>query len=290
MISGPVLAALAAVGVALLVVPRRPPRRGTTSSRSLDVHERASRWMAQAGLTDVTPAHFAAVCGGAAGLAFVATWVVFGAALTASAVGVAAALAPVDTYRRRRRARRAAAAEAWPTMIEEIRVLCGAAGRSIPRALLEVGARGPEELRPAFAAARREWDLTTDFERTVEVLKAALDNPTADGVCETLLVAHELGAVDLDRRLAALAEDRRIDVYARRDARAKQAGVRFARRFVVIVPAGMAVAGLSLGDGRAAYQTPTGQVVVAIAVGLVGLCWWWSARLLRLPEPGRVFR
>jgi hypothetical protein len=34
--------------------------------------------------------------------------------------------------------------------------------------------------------------------------------------------------------------------------------VRFARRFVLIVPVGMAVAGLSIGTGRTAYETPLG--------------------------------
>ena len=40
-----------------------------------------------------------------------------------------------------------------------------------------------------------------------------------------------------------------------RYSQAKQAGVRFARRFVLIVPVGMAVAGLSIGTGREAYRT-----------------------------------
>lgn len=174
-------------------------------------------------------------------------------------------------------------------MIEEIRVLTGAAGRSIPQALLEVGRRGPDELRGAFEAAHREWVLSTDFERTVEVVKSHLADPTADATCETLLVAHEVGGGDLDRRLAELAEDRRIDNLGRKDARSKQAGVRFARRFVIAVPLGMAVAGMSLGDGRAAYQEPSGQVLVAIGLGMIGACWAWSGSMLRLPRQDRVF-
>ena len=101
-------------------------------------------------------------------------------------------------------------------------------GRSIPQALLDVGRRGPEELRPAFDAARREWLISTDFERTVNVIKARLADPTADAACETLLIAHELGGSDLDKRLEALIEDRILDTQGRKDARAKQAGVRFA--------------------------------------------------------------
>jgi tight adherence protein B len=167
-------------------------------------------------------------------------------------------------------------------------VLTGSVGRSIPQALIEVGLRGPEELRPAFVAAQREWALTTDFERTVAVLKAQLDDPTADAACETLLIAADVGG-DVDRRLQALAEDRRQDLVDRRDAEARQAGARLARAFVIVVPAGMAVAGLSVGDGRSAYQTPQGQFLVALGLVVVVVCWTWAGRVMRLPDPERVF-
>ena len=174
-------------------------------------------------------------------------------------------------------------------MIEEIRIRTGALGRSVPQALFEVGRRGPAEMQPAFAAAHREWLTSTDFARAVRVLKDRLADPTADVTCETLLVAHELGGTDLDRRLAALVEDRVQDVQGRKDARAKQAGVRFARRFVLIVPLGMALAGMSMGNGRSAYATPFGQLAVGAGIGMVVICWIWAGAIMRLPEEERVF-
>ena len=144
-------------------------------------------------------------------------------------------------------------------------------------------------MRPAFAAAHREWLVSTDFARTVAVLKQRLADPTADATCETLLVAHELGGSDLDRRLEALVEDRIQDVQGRKDARAKQAGVRFARKFVLIVPLGMALAGMSVGSGRAAYATPTGQLAVVAGIAMVVVCWVWAGSIMRIPEEERVF-
>ena len=217
------------------------------------------------------------------------SYAVFGGVLPALAVGAFAATFPAASYRARRQTRQAKAQEAWPRMIEEIRLLTSSLGRSIPQALFEVGRQGPAELRPAFEAAHREWLLSTDFNRTVVVLKARLADPTADAACETLLVAHELGGSELDRRLGALVEDRIQDTQGRKDARAKQAGVRFARRFVLIVPIGMALAGMSVGTGRAAYQTALGQVAVVAGVGMVIACWLWAGRIMRLPEEERVF-
>ncbi|WCO65600.1 hypothetical protein PO878_13935 [Iamia majanohamensis] len=246
-------------------------------------------WLVQAGLDDVSPAEFAAVVGVLVVLGMAAGFTIFGAALPALALGLFAGSFPVATYRNRRRTRRAVAQEAWPRMIEEIRILTGSLGRSVPQALFEVGARGPEEMRPAFAAAHREWLISTDFPRTVKVLKDRLADPTADATCETLLVAHEIGGSDLDRRLRDLIEDRIQDVQGRKDARSKQAGVRFARKFVLIVPLGMAAAGVSVGEGKEAYQEPAGQLAVLIAIALVVLCWLWAGSIMRIPEEERVF-
>jgi tight adherence protein B len=170
-----------------------------------------------------------------------------------------------------------------------VRVLIAASGRSVPQAVFEVGRRAPAELRPAFAAAQRSWLLGGDLDRALGVLKEQLADPTADVVCETLLVAHEVGGADVDRRLSALAEDRLADTQARHDARSRQAGARFARQFVLLVPVGMALAGMSVGNGRAAYATPVGQVLAVVGILLVVACWVWAGRILRLPDERRVF-
>jgi tight adherence protein B len=262
-----------------LELPRRDPAR----------RRRRQDWLVQAGLGEVGVRDVVGVVLALAVLGAVAAYAVFGGVLPALATAAFTATLPLASYRARRQARRAAAMDAWPRLLEELRILTSSVGRSIPQALFEVGRRAPEELRPAFAAAHREWLLSTDFARTLRILKANLADPTADAVCETLLVAHEVGGTDLDRRLEALIDDRVQDTQGRKDARAKQAGVRFARRFVLIVPAGMALAGMSVGTGRAAYQTTSGQLMVVLAIALVVGCWIWAGRIMTLPEEERVF-
>ncbi len=255
-----------------------PPRFG----------ERVRTTWTDLGLDTVRPADLIgatavlALVGGALGYA------VFGGVLAPMAAALFAASFPVAAARARRRRQLAAAREAWPRLLEELRIQTMALGRSVPQALFEVGTSAPSELRPAFEAARREWLLSTDFERAVAVLKSRLADATADTVAETLLVAHALGGTQVDRCLAALAEDRIADLQDRKDADARQAGARFARRFVLVVPLGMAALGLGVGEGRAAYGTPTGQLLVAVGLGLLAVCWWWSGRLMRLPGEERV--
>jgi tight adherence protein B len=256
-----------------------------------DPHLRATaeQWLAQAGLEGVGPAEFLTVMAVLFVVAGGLTFAILGAALPALAVGAFAATYPAASYRARRQQRRAHAADSWPRMIEEIALLAGSLGRSLPQALFEVGRSAPEEMRPAFAAAHRQWLISTDFERSVGVLKAGLADATADAACETLLVAHDVGGTDVQRRLNALVEDRVADLQGRKDARARQAGARFARRFVLFVPVGMALVGLSIGGGHDAYRSAEGQMAAFSAIAMVVACWLWSGRIMRLPEEERVF-
>lgn len=263
---------------------------GRTARRLGARRSQIADWLTQAGLADVPVLEVVGAVGGTSVACGLVGLVAFGAPTPALVLAVGGAAWPVAAWRRRRLALRAAAQEAWPHLIEEIRMLTSSVGRSVPQALFEAGRRAPTELRPAFEAAHREWVLSTDFERTVGILKARLADPTADAACETLLVAHEVGGADLDGRLDALAKDRRVDVQGRKDGLAKQAGVRFARRFVLLVPCGMALVGMSIGNGRAAYQTSFGQLLVVLGLLAVGACWVWSGLLLRLPVEERVFQ
>ncbi|MEO6628412.1 MAG: hypothetical protein ABIP03_07560 [Aquihabitans sp.] len=286
-------ALLAGYGIHLLWTGRAMGWTGIAPGPHREGPARASRnarrWLIQAGLDDVGLGEFLAVATTLGLVAAIATFAVFGSAGPSLLAAVAGATVPVATFRNRRRQRRERAQEAWPRLIEEIRILTGSVGRSIPQALFEAGRRAPDELRSAFDAAHREWMITTDFARTVAVLKGRLADPTADAACETLLVAHEVGGADLDRRLEALAEDRVQDLQGRKDARAQQAGVRFARMFVLIVPFGMALAGMAVGNGRSAYQEPQGQAVVVVGMLFVLICWVWAGQIMRIPEEERVF-
>lgn len=261
---------------------RRP--RGPARPRA-----RLQGWMTQAGMVGVHPLELASVEITVFAGSTVLAWIVFAAVVPALLAGLFGAAAPIALYRARRRKLLDEARDAWPYLIEEMRLLTGALGRSIPVALLEAGRKAPTApMRAAFAATNREWQLTTDFGRACSVLKAGLADPTADVICETLFVANEIGGSDLERRLAALADDRRTDLRHRKEAESRQSGPRFARWFVLVVPFGMALVGLSIGDGRDAYRSTGGQIAVITGMCLVALCWAWASSIMRLPEHERV--
>jgi tight adherence protein B len=228
-----------------------------------------------------------AIALGAAGA--LAAIMLFGTLLPAAISGALCTAIAVVSSRAELDRRQHRIAAAWPAILDETRVLAGAAGRPIPQALFEVGRRAAPGVREAFGSAQREWQASTDFGRALGVLKAELAEPSSDVICETLLVAHQVGGSGVDRRLEALVDDRVRELDLRRDAASRQAGARFARKFVLIVPVGMALVGLSLGTGRAAYASGTAQAIVAVALAVIAVCWVWAGRILRLPRAERLF-
>lgn len=291
--TGVVLAVAAAVGAHLLFTAVAEGRRDLAGDMAQRLWSwsttTARRWSVRAGLGDVRPRDLVALTGAGSLVGSLAGLVIFGAVGPAVALGLFAGTWPVAGLRSRHRELRRSSNEAWPALLEAMRLGIVHSGQSVPKAVFDAGRRAPAPLRPAFEAAEREWALSTDFERTVAVLKARLADPTADAACETLLVAYEVGGADLEPRLAALIEDRVLDVQGRKDASSRLAGARFARRFVLLVPLGMALVGMSIGTGRQAYGTPWGQTLVALGIGMVAACWVWAGRLMRLPEERRVF-
>lgn len=280
-----VLAALAGLGTAALWWP---PSERTRRSGPATWSRRIRSALDRVGLPGVGVVGFARTTAAAAiGAALLTTLALGWSPLSLLAAG-AAAILPGAYWRNRHRAALATARTHWPRLVEELRIQVGPMGRSIPQALLDVGERAPEALRPAFRAAQREWNLRTDIEGMLHVLAEHLADPTADATCETLLVIHQVGG-DPDPRLADLAAARRQDLLHRRESDARQAGARLARWFVIAVPVGMGIAGANVGDGLAAYRTPTAQVLVGAAVALVVVCWTWAGHLMRLPAEPRVF-
>lgn len=248
-----------------------------------------SHYIENLGLGDFDPRSLAGAIAILALLGFTFGIVLFGRPLPAILIALFAATVPIGVARFRHERTLQLAHQEWPALIEEIRLLTGSLGRSIPQATFEVGLRSRGGLQPAFEEAHREWTVSTDFARAMKVLKSELAHNTADVVAETLLTAHELGGGEVGNRLAALSQDRLTDQQHRRDAVARQSGVRFARWFTLIVPVGMALVGISIGDGREAYADPIGQALVAVALLLTLACWLWAGYVMRLPEEDRVF-
>jgi tight adherence protein B len=285
---GAVLGLLLGLGL-LLVWQGLRPRPAEAAARPHTTRRRWADLIAEAGVEGVTPAGVLALCLGCAavvGTAFLAMSQVVTVSLAFAVIG---GYAPVALLRRRVRQRRAELRDLWPDAVDNLASAIRA-GLSLPEALTQLGARGPEPLRPAFVTFGEDYRATGRFNQCLDQLKERLADPTGDRIVESLRVAREVGGSDLGRLLRTLSGFLRDEARTRAELETRQGWVVNAARLAVAAPWIM-LALMSTQDGALAAYGSTAGVLVLLAGGAVCAgAYRAMVRIGRLPEDVRVLR
>lgn len=261
--------------------PEGPRKAGLVS--------RLSDELAQAGFDAVTPRSLLGACV----MAFVLVFLLFAAMTKVVPIALCFALmagyTPILLVRMRARRRRSVMRDLWPDVVDNIGSAVRA-GLALPEALSQLTIRGPEELRPAFAAFAEDYRATGRFQECLDRLKERLSDPVADRLIESLRIAREVGGSDLGRLLRTLSTFLREDARTRAELETRQGWTVNAARLAVAAP-WIVLAMLSTRpDSLQAYSQPAGILVLAIGAALSLVAYRVMVRVGRLPEEGRVLR
>lgn len=283
---GVVVGLLLGAGACLLLWAwtSEPPARATRPRRS-----EVADLLVQAGVPGMTPAGLVGACVASGVLTGLAALALTGSPAIASSFALIVGGTPVGYVRSRARRRRAALRTVWPEVVDHL----GSgvrAGLSLPESLARLAERGPVELRPAFAAFAEDHRVTGRFGDSLDALKDRLADPVADRIIEALRLTREVGGSDLGRLLRTLSAFLREDLRTRGELEARQSWTVNGARLAVAAPWLVLALLATRPETAAAYDTPTGVVVLASG-GLAGLlAYRLMVRLGRLPEDERVLR
>lgn len=214
---------------------------------------------------------------------------VVGVPAIAVAFALMAGMAPIGFVRMRARKRRAQLRDLWPDAVDNI-TSAVRAGLALPEALAQLGRRGPEELRPAFAAFGEDYRLTGRFHDCLDRLKERLSDPVGDRLVESLRIAREVGGSDLGQLLRTLSTFLREDARTRSELEARQSWTVNAARLAVAAPWAVLAMLSTRPESVSAYSTRNGAIVLAVGGALSALAYWVMLRLGRLAEDRRVLR
>lgn len=270
-----------AVGLMTGVVRARPrPRRAGPQV------SRRQRWLIQAGL-EVTPRQYWSVSLGAAGAAFLVSFLLTGVAAVSLAPAGLVAFLPRAYYGRIRDRRLVEVQQAWPDGLRDL-VASIAAGMSLQRAVENLASTGPEPLQRAFGSfpflAR-----TLGMIPALEVVKEELADPTSDRVIEILSLAHQRGGQIVPEILRDLAEATVRDVWTIEEIQTQALELKINARAVFALPWLLLIL-MTARNGifRDFYSSSAGLLVVAVGAGMSGLGMALVSRLGRDPEEPRV--
>ena len=258
------------------------PRAGVRSGRMTDE-------LRQAGIDGVGPRGLLVASLGL-GTSVLAVGVVStGVVAIGVCFAVMATAAPALWVRARARRRRAALRDLWPDAVDNL--ASGVrAGLSLPEALSQLAIRGPEELRPAFAAFALDYRASGHFGDALDALKDRLADPVGDRIVESLRVAREVGGTDLGRLLRTLSAFLRQDARTRSELEARQGWTVNAARLAVAAPWVVVLLLATRPESVAAYDQPTGALVLASGGVCSVVAYRVMLRIARLPEEQRVLR
>lgn len=248
---------------------------------------RLRRRLDDAGMAEVAPTSFLAVCLAAAALSFVVVLVVSTTVPIALCFAVMAGYLPFAVLAGRTRRRLREFAEVWPEAIDNL-ASAVRAGLSLPDALAGLALRGPEPLRPAFDAFALDYQVTGRFGDCLDRLKVRLADPVGDRVVEGLRVAREVGGGELGRLLRNLSGYLRDDLHTRSELESRQSWAVNGARLAVAAPWVTLLLMSFQGDVVRRYQSPTGVVILAFGAGLCAVAYAVMMRIGRLPTERRI--
>jgi tight adherence protein B len=289
-VSGLVAGLLLGVGLFLVwwscwvpaTAPREPRRRSHLLARFADD-------LVQAGYATVTPRALASAAVIAGVLVFLIGYAVVAVPAVALCFALMAGYAPLAVVRMRARGRRSRLRDVWPDAVDNI-ASAVRAGMALPEALSQLANRGPEELRPAFAAFGEDYRLTGRFQDSLSRLKDRLSDPVADRLVESMRIAREVGGSDLGRLLRTLSTFLREDARTRAEMETRQAWTVNAARLAVAAPWVVLAMLSTRPESVQAYGTRVGGLVLAVGATVTIVAYRVMVRIGRLPEDERVLR
>lgn len=171
--------------------------------------------------------------------------------------------------------------QAWPDAIDHLSSAIRA-GLNLAESLSAIGLRGPAVLRPYFIAMGNDLASGTNLESALERFSIECNDPIADQLVETILIAHEVGGSEIGRLLRTFSQFLRQDIQIRDEIRVRQGWVINGARIAAAAP-WILLALLSLRhESVAAYQSAGGIFIIFIGAILSAVAYLWMRRLGRL--------
>ena len=190
----------------------------------------------------------------------------------------------------RNKGRRASAAmlQVWPEVTDHL-ISAIHSGLSLSEALVGLGSRGPQDVRPYFLSFHQQLLESGDFVAATEVLKARLNSHGSDQILEAILLAKSLGGSELLQIFRTLGDFLRQDLALRKEIEIKHGWIKNSAHLSSAAP-WLLLLLLSSQPGTAqAFAQPGGVAILLLGLLLTSVAYLWMGRLGQLPNPPRVF-
>lgn len=175
-------------------------------------------------------------------------------------------------------------AASWPGYLERTRAKMLTTSRSLPYVIFEGQVAGSPFLEELLQHGRREFENSGDLRKSLEAIwRMGADEEVTNYVCTALLDTLGSTSSQTENQLSIISATVRSRNELKQETNSRLAGVRTARAFVLIIPLGMALVGISFAGSVEPFLSPLSLVQIMAALFVLTLCWHWSSKLMAFP-------
>ena len=223
-------------------------------------------------------------------VSFVVSYAMLETAVPALAFGLIGSTVPLQVAASKARKERARAASAWPDLLAHIRSSV-ASGQTLPDAYVAAAERVGTPFTDSLDEVRRMLIFGSGFGAAMRLVRDGADDPTADRVTMTLVVANETGGHRVGEVLAALSTSIASETRLRQAHEAALTEQRWTAGVALAAP--WVILALSIAtnpQAAQAFSTAEGAAVVGIGLTMTVAGWLLARRAADLSETPRMFK
>lgn len=199
--------------------------------------------------------------------------------------GLVSALGIYLRCSRTRKRRKAELAESWPGYLEQTRAKMLSSSRSLSYVIFENSGITSVFFGDLIQHGRREFETSGNLQKAVQTLWRSADNEEVTSfVCAALCDTVGSTSSQIENQLSIISGTIRSRNALKEETNSRLAGVRTARLFILIIPVGMALAGVSFAGSIRPFLTGASILQMMVALFILGLCWYWSNKLMSFPS------
>ena len=192
---------------------------------------------------------------------------------------------PIVILRRRVENERALLQNLWPEILDHI--ISGLqSGLSLAETLVALGTRGPVKSRSIFLLFSEKLRAGNDFGQSLNELKQAFNDGTADQVCEVLEFARVSGS---SLTLRTLSNFIRRDLALRAEISAKHSWVKNSAALAAVAPWILLLLLATQANTLRAYTSAAGLTILIIGALLTVIAYFWMEKVGKISETPRIF-
>lgn len=179
---------------------------------------------------------------------------------------------------------RVEAVEEWTRRLADVLAI----GVGLEQAIQTAARTAPPPIAAEVATLSARLAARTPTETALRRFADDLDDPTADLVVASLILASRRRGPGVAAALTAIADSVGEEVAARRRIEADRAKPRTTARAVTVITLTIIAAGMLNRSYTGPYGTPLGQVVLSATLGFFGVALWWMHSMTRSTRPARL--